>query len=89
MNVVKSLHKVDAISVPVWVVTLLVTLFLGLSGFAWNQSSVQSKIINTLDTHDKEITTMKGTVATRHELLKMEDHMLRIENKLDRVIEKR
>lgn len=77
------------VKIPIWIVTLAVTVILAVSGFAWNQARIQSRVLNTLEVHDREVTWLKNSTVGRTEFDRVEKHILRVEAKLDRLIEKR
>ena len=76
--------------IPVWLIALLVPLIVSLLSFTLYQTKTQQDIINTLQRHDTDIIELKTDMksrATLDQLNYLERYMIRIENKLDRVIE--
>lgn len=83
--------KENNVRIPVWLITLLVPVFVSLSGFSIYQVRTQERILNTLENHSEIIQKLEKTVeekAAKTELLDQKSHLIRIEDKLDRLIER-
>lgn len=91
MTFKEALDRQNCVRIPVWVVTIIVTLVIALSGFTWSQASTQSRIISTLENQGDKLNKFETSInekASRAEVVETKAHLIRIEDKLDRLIER-
>lgn len=87
----EAMEKQQSVRIPVWLITLIIPLMGTLGGFLVYQAKQQQNIFNTLQHQAEAIKEIKidlNEKASKSEMIEVRTYMMRIEDKLDRLIEK-
>ena len=83
----KTSTGISCIKVPIWLVTVVITVAIPFVGFIVYQLQTQATILNTLESHADTIKELKENIAPVYQVSSMQRQLDRIEDKVDRMIE--
>lgn len=91
MVLMEKIKSSPCIRIPIWVITAIIPIILTLTGSLIYQVKQQQDIMNVLEFHDERIRDIRVELADkvgRQEYNELRTYLMRLEDKVDRLIEK-
>lgn len=89
MTTLEKIKSDNGIRIPFWLLSILIPVILAVLTAFTVQVRQQQDFLNNIQNHETRITKVEDVMVTRGEMDDLKTTLLRLEDKVDRLIERR